>query len=89
MKTRIFALGLAIGLLAAWLTTGTDAALAKTKKQNQWQYQCFRSDDVAEITSQANAMGEDGWELSTAAGAKGDITLWCFKRPLWKNVSKR
>ena len=88
MKTTTLALGLAIGLLAGWLASNGTTAYAKTKDANQWQYQCFQSDDVAEITSQSNDMGEDGWELATAAGAKGGITLWCFKRPRWKNTRK-
>ena len=55
-------------------STATDA---------QWQYQCFEAKGVAQVTERANTMGQQGWELVTAAGMKGE-TLWCFKRPLWK-----
>ncbi len=88
MKTRIFAIGLVVGFIAGGFAIVGNDALAKTQKKNQWQYQCFASDDVAEVTSQSNTLGESGWELATAAGAKGNTTLWCFKRPLWKIVTK-
>ena len=52
-------------------------------KDAQWQYQCFEAKGVAQVTERANTMGQQGWELVTAAGMKGE-TLWCFKRPLWK-----
>lgn len=54
-----------------------------TAKDAQWQYQCFEAKGVTQVTERANTMGEQGWELVTAAGMKGE-TLWCFKRPLWK-----
>ena len=52
-------------------------------KKNQWQYQCFQAEGVAQVTERSNKMGQQGWELVTSAGTKGE-TLWCFKRPLWK-----
>ena len=52
-------------------------------KGGQWQYQCLEAKGVTQVTERANTMGEEGWELVTAAGMKGE-TLWCFKRPLWK-----
>ncbi len=69
------------GLMLA--ETGEVAADSHPKK-SQWQYQCFQADGVAQVTERANKMGQQGWELVTSAGTKGN-TLWCFKRPLWKD----
>ena len=76
-----FATGALIGGLAI---AGTEAVSADSPpKKNQWQYQCFQAEGVAQVTERANKMGQQGWELVTSAGTKGN-TLWCFKRPLWK-----
>ena len=76
-----FATGALIGGLAI---AGTEAVSADPPpRKNQWQYQCFQAEGVAQVTERANKMGQQGWELVTSAGTKGN-TLWCFKRPLWK-----
>jgi len=72
----------AAGLLVA--RTGTVAADTHgAPKKAQWQYQCFESGAVAQITETSNKMGEQGWEMVSGAGTKSS-TIWCFKRPLWK-----
>lgn len=76
-----FMVGALLGGLAI-ASTGLVSADSPPKK-NQWQYQCFQAEGVAQVTERANKMGEQGWELVTSAGTKGN-TLWCFKRPLWK-----
>ena len=80
---------IAIAALVATFTAGavvmeTASVSADTPpKKSQWQYQCFQAEGVAQVTERSNKMGEQGWELVTSAGTKGE-TLWCFKRPLWK-----
>jgi hypothetical protein len=69
-----------IGLATANLS---EVAAETPVKKNQWQYQCFQAEGVAEVTERSNKMGQQGWELVTSAGTQG-ATLWCFKRPLWK-----
>jgi hypothetical protein len=69
-----------VGLVVA----GTGSVSAdKPPKKSQWQYQCFQAEGVAQVTERSNKMGQQGWEMVTSAGTKGE-TLWCFKRPLWK-----
>ena len=76
-----FATGALIGGLAI---AGTEAVSADgPPKKSQWQYQCFQAEGVAQVTDRSNKMGQQGWEMVTSAGTKGE-TLWCFKRPLWK-----
>ncbi|KPK49103.1 MAG: hypothetical protein AMJ63_17195 [Myxococcales bacterium SG8_38_1] len=77
----VFVLGALLGGLAI---AGTGAVSADSPpKKSQWQYQCFQAEGVTQVTERANKMGQQGWELVTSAGTKGE-TLWCFKRPLWK-----
>jgi hypothetical protein len=86
MKAMILAVFL-IGAFAAGLfVMRIDAVSAdghERERQNQWQYQCFEAEQVAQVTERANKMGQQGWEMVTSAGKKSE-TLWCFKRPLWK-----
>lgn len=78
----VFMIGaFAAGMLA---TQAGPASADHHAKKSQWQYQCFAASGVAQVTERANKMGQQGWELVTSAGGKGD-TVWCFKRPLWKN----
>lgn len=65
------------------LVRGAEVSAESPPRHSQWQYQCFQAEGVAQVTERSNKMGEQGWELVTAAGMKGE-TLWCFKRPLWK-----
>lgn len=65
------------------LAEAGEVAADSPPKKSQWQYQCFQAEGVAQVTERANKMGQQGWELVTSAGTKGN-TLWCFKRPLWK-----
>ena len=74
---------LAIGGLGLWLMEAGEVAADSPPKKSQWQYQCFQAEGVAQVTERANKMGQQGWELVTSAGTKGN-TLWCFKRSLWK-----
>jgi|GEM_PF-1522859 len=53
----------------------------------RWEYHCVEATE--NITHMANQYGQQGWELTAAAGAgwgqglMADHTLvWCFKRPL-------
>ena len=84
MKTLIFTAFLA-GAFAAGLLISEAGPVAADDppRKSQWQYQCFQAEGVAQVTERSNKMGEQGWELVTSAGTKGE-TLWCFKRPLWK-----
>lgn len=86
MRAVIVTVFLASVLVTGLLVSETSRVSADTHsppKQSQWQYQCFEATGVAQVTEQANKMGEQGWELVTSAGTTGS-TLWCFKRPLWK-----
>lgn len=81
----IFVIVAMIGAFAAGvLAIQPEPASAEHHAQkNQWQYQCFAASGVAQVTERANKMGQQGWELVTSAGGKGE-TVWCFKRTLWK-----
>ena len=84
MRAIIVAMFLVAAFVAgAFVTQTTPVAADDPPKQSQWQYQCFQAEGVAQVTERANKMGQQGWELVTSAGTKGN-TLWCFKRPLWK-----
>lgn len=76
-----------VGAFAAGLFVSRTSPVAAdahdAPKKAQWQYQCFESAAVAQITETSNRMGEQGWELVSGAGTKSS-TIWCFKRPLWK-----
>ncbi len=76
---------LLIGAFAGGLAIAGTGSVAADSPQakNQWQYQCFQAEGVAQVTERSNKMGQQGWELVTSAGTSGS-TLWCFKRPLWK-----
>ena len=84
MKAFIFTAFL-IGAFAAGLLVSEARPVSADDppKKSQWQYQCFQAEGVAQVTKRSNQMGQQGWELVTSAGTKGE-TLWCFKRPLWK-----
>ena len=85
MRFGIIAFFVLTAWIAGWAIGGTAGVSAEGHAPtNQWQYQCFQAEGVAQVTERANKMGEQGWELTTAAGMKGE-TLWCFKRPLWKS----
>lgn len=71
-------------LAGAFMTGANPAAAERPPKKDQWQYQCFEADGVAQVTELSNKMGEQGWEMVTSAGSIKGVTLWCFKRPLWK-----
>lgn len=84
MKHGIIALFMAAAFAGGQWLAGEEAASADAPAKNrQWQYQCFQAEGVAQVTERSNKMGEQGWELVTSAGTKGE-TLWCFKRTLWK-----
>lgn len=84
MRANIVAVFLVGALFAGAFIAGVNPVAAENPpKHNQWQYQCFQAEEVAQVTERANKMGEQGWELVTSAGKKNE-TLWCFKRPLWK-----
>ena len=85
MRAAIVALFL-VGAFATGLFVAQSTPVSAdthAPKKSQWQYQCFQAEGVAQVTERANKMGQQGWELVTSAGTKGN-TLWCFKRPLWK-----
>lgn len=85
MRAVIVAVLLVGAFVASLIVVQTTEVSAESHapKKNQWQYQCFQAEGVVQVTERANKMGEQGWELVTSAGTKGN-TLWCFKRPLWK-----
>ena len=84
MKVLILVAALAAAFTAGAFVMETGSVSAETPpKKSQWQYQCFQAEGVAQVTERSNKMGQQGWELVTSAGTKGE-TLWCFKRPLWK-----
>lgn len=84
MKVLILVAALAAAFTAGAFVMETTSVSAETPpKKSQWQYQCFQAEGVAQVTERSNKMGQQGWELVTSAGTKGE-TLWCFKRPLWK-----
>ena len=84
MRSVIVGVFVFAGVLGGlWLAQGGGVSADSPPKKNQWQYQCFQAEGVAQVTDRANKMGQQGWELVTSAGAKAE-TLWCFKRPLWK-----
>lgn len=70
-------------ITGAFVTQTTPVSADDPPKKSQWQYQCFEATGVAKVTELSNKMGEQGWEMVTSAGTRGQ-TLWCFKRPLWK-----
>ena len=81
---KVLIVVLAAAFTAGAFVTGTAWVSADAPpKKSQWQYQCFQAEGVAQVTERSNKMGQQGWELVTSAGTKGE-TLWCFKRPLWK-----
>lgn len=86
MRAIILAVFLA-GAFAAGLFVTQIAAVSADRhdppKKSQWQYQCFEAEGVAQVTELSNKMGQDGWEMVASAGKKS-ATIWCFKRPLWK-----
>lgn len=85
MKAIVVAVFVVGALFAGAFIAGVNPVAAEQgPKHSQWQYQCFQAEEVAQVTERANKMGEQGWELVTAAGKKNE-TLWCFKRPLWKS----
>jgi len=84
MRAIIVAVFLVGAFVAGTLLAQTGRVAAdNVPKKNQWQYQCFAAEGVAQVTDRSNKMGEQGWELVTSTATK-DSTLWCFKRPLWK-----
>ena len=84
MRTLIFTAFLAGAFAAGLLVSKAGSVSADDPpRKSQWQYQCFQAEGVAQVTERSNKMGQQGWELVTSAGTKGE-TLWCFKRPLWK-----
>jgi len=84
MRTVIVGLFVLVGVLGGLLLAEYGEVSADSPpKKSQWQYQCFQAEGVAQVTERANTMGQQGWELVTSAGTKAE-TLWCFKRPLWK-----
>jgi len=84
MRAVIIAFFVLGALLGGFALAGNGQVSADSPpKKSQWQYQCFQADGVRQVTERANKMGQQGWELVTSAGTKGE-TLWCFKRPLWK-----
>ena len=86
MRAIIVALFLVVAFVAGtFISEANPVAADGPPKKSQWQYQCFEASGVADVTARSNKMGEQGWELVTSAGTKGE-TLWFFKRPLWKPV---
>jgi hypothetical protein len=47
----------------------------------RWEYACMKPYNAtggsADVTSEANKYGAEGWELAASDG-----TIWCFKRPI-------
>lgn len=84
MRSVIVAFLVLGGLLSGFLLAEAGGVSADSPpKKNQWQYQCFQAEGVIQVTERANQMGQQGWEMVTSAGTKAE-TVWCFKRPLWK-----
>ena len=84
MRALIIAFFVLGAFTGGLVLAGTDGVSADSPpKKSQWQYQCFQAEGVAQVTERSNKMGQQGWEMVTSAGTKGE-TLWCFKRPLWK-----
>lgn len=84
MRAIIIALFVVGAFIAgAFVTQTAPVSADDPPKKSQWQYQCFEATGVAKVTELSNKMGEQGWEMVTSAGTRGQ-TLWCFKRPLWK-----
>lgn len=59
---------------------------ARSQNAERWEYLCLESPDkLAELTSQLNKAGREGWELvgsGTPPGYAGGNFAWCFKRRL-------
>jgi hypothetical protein len=60
-----------------------------TEGLQKWEYYCMNGFAPIPTTRKANAAGQEGWEMVTAAGmGSGDIRwrnesmIWCFRRPL-------
>ena len=84
MRAGIIAFSVLGALVGALMIANVGGVSADSPpKKSQWQYQCFQAEGVAQVTERSNKMGQQGWEMVTSAGTKGE-TLWCFKRPLWK-----
>lgn len=79
LKTE-WLLALAVTLLAG-CQLGTIRVIHTPQPWQRWEYACMKPNNAtggpADITSEANKYGSEGWELAASDG-----TVWCFKRPV-------
>jgi hypothetical protein len=71
----VFALGCAFGAARAGL------ANAHADDAQRWAYLCFQAGSADDVHVKANAAGERGWDMASAASAHAGASIWCFRKP--------
>ena len=57
------------------------ASRAEQGDRQRWDDSCVQVWGAAEVTTTAQSLGRDGWEMA-GANATPSRAIWCFKRPL-------
>lgn len=84
-SVAVLLLGIIVGCAAERILVVPPARAGTTPQR--WEYSCESA--IQGITAMANRYGQEGWELTAAAGYGAGLGLsqeekmvWCFKRPL-------
>jgi hypothetical protein len=90
MRAHLQRIVVAASLVAIGCVTGQVASTfvappARAANVQRWEYHCFEEQNQGDIVTKSNQMGEQGWEMSSAAGYGTTYLdkemIWCFKRP--------